>query len=446
MKGWILALGLTIVSGTAGAEPLTLADCLRQAREHSPELAGARGRWLSDSGQAQESRGLRLPQLSATASYQYTSRLAAIDLASRLPAPMRAALSGMAPLTFGDHDSALLGVQISQPIFTGLTLSANQQAAALREESSRLRLEEMGLAVEERASLLYYNLGRAGLLLQAANTSLRQRQAHERDVENFLAAGQITRDELLKAQLARLEAEERVQNTDAALRLAQLDLALAMGIDTAQAPRLQVAPAATLPPQPQLFAGQLPRRPESQARRAEVAAAAAGERAARGAYYPSLSGFAGYNYGRPGVDPFRNQWMGYGVAGARLQWDFFNFGQTAGRVAKQRGLQLLSAAEEARFQRDLIQQVEAARVEVENAFTRARLRRQALETAREQLRMVSDLFRQGQKSNTDYLDAEESANRAEIEGIDSETAYRMALARLRRALGRSAEDKSGEDS
>ncbi len=52
-------------------------------------------------------------------------------------------------------------------------------------------------------------------------------------------------------------------------------------------------------------------------------------------YYPKIGIFAGYKYGRPGVDIVNDDWIGWGVAGASLSWNLFRWGADKKAVEEQ---------------------------------------------------------------------------------------------------------------
>jgi outer membrane protein TolC len=52
-------------------------------------------------------------------------------------------------------------------------------------------------------------------------------------------------------------------------------------------------------------------------------------------YYPSIGLFAGYKYGKPGVDIVNNEWLGWGVFGASLSWNLFRWGADKKAVEEQ---------------------------------------------------------------------------------------------------------------
>ncbi|MFM7140531.1 MAG: TolC family protein, partial [Alphaproteobacteria bacterium] len=88
-------------------------------------------------------------------------------------------------------------------------------------------------------------------------------------------------------------------------------------------------------------------------------------------------------------------------------------------------------------------EVISAWLAIEDARARIRLGRTAVEHARENMRVEQDLYRQGDATATDMVDAELVRVRSEQDYWDAIYGYRTALARLAWATGAPAGGEHG---
>lgn len=432
MKRWIFWV-VPLMAATAQAETVTLESCLEMARATHPQIAMVRAQAGQAGAQREQVAAMNWPKLQLGAEYRWYSHVTEIDIASKLPPGAFPNPPGA--IKQGDHDTLNFSLTATQPIFTGFALSAGESAASLRANALERQADAAIAEVETQVATGYYEWRRATLLVQAMESAMAQVEAHEKDVENFLKQGQITMDERLKAKVARLEIQQRLSNARHTESLARLRLALAVGKSEGESKDWQVDVVGEVPAQPQLYEDIQPERAETGALHLGLDALSESRRAAASGYYPTVGAFASANYGQPGMDPFENEWMSFAVLGVQMNWTLWDWGTTGGKVDEQEAVGRETRAKLEGLERQITGEVAAARTGVQEAFDEVAIRREALEAATEQERIAVHLFKQGQKSNTDALDAEEGATRASIELIDAETRYFIAETRLRRALG-----------
>lgn len=120
--------------------------------------------------------------------------------------------------------------------------------------------------------------------------------------------------------------------------------------------------------------------------------------------YPRLLLVAGWQWGRPGLNPVRDEWMDYGMIGATLEWSLWQGGTR--RLERQS----LNAAQGAQYQR-----LAGTARQIETAFNQAQENYRALEQeiqlvnrnrelAQRQLTGVETRLQQGDIASIDLRD------------------------------------------
>jgi outer membrane protein TolC len=169
-----------------------------------------------------------------------------------------------------------------------------------------------------------------------------------------------------------------------------------------------------------------------------VAAADAAVASAVAALRPRVAASAGVELSRPNTryvpitDQFEDSWQ----VGVGVSWEVFDRGGRRAEVAAAR-----AEAEAARHDLESVER--AVRVQVEQAWHRLAaaeasvpVAQRAEESAAENLRVVSDRYREGLVPSSELLDAEVALRDAGLERTRAVAATRLAQVGLERAMGR----------
>jgi outer membrane protein TolC len=355
---------LTALAGAApalGQTPLTLADALRLAADHSEALEVARaGESRADAG-AQRAASEMFPQLSFSGGYTRTlasefsgafgssgpvcppltvdpnaplgDRIAEIERAAGC-----GALGGLGfnfeNLPFGQRNIYQLGLTFSQTLYAGGRIGAQREQARLGRELAAMTTTATGAQLAFDVTQAYFNAALADRLLDIAQYTYDQAAATYEQVRLAFSAGSQPEFELLRAQVARdnhrpTVIRRRADRDVAYLRLRQLlelapDAPLQLDVDLENPELPPPAPfaealeaAAELP-----VDGRIAVRQSA----AVVASREAAVTAARSARLPSVSVNSFYNrvgYPSEGAFPdggdFRTNWS----LGATVQVPIF---------------------------------------------------------------------------------------------------------------------------
>ncbi len=215
-------------------------------------------------------------------------------------------------------------MQVTQPLFQGGRLWAEQRRAAAGTEAARYQLEKQRLDIRHAVAEAFWKTAALQKALRLYEETHRALQEDlEKAVRHELGESRSARIELLSTRLQNRECEMALAEAEADLLEARLSLAEAMGTPGPPAFRVPSDLSAVSVAVDEEEALRLSRshRPEMQIHRKVLQSAVLGRRAGRGVYFPrlDLNGF----YGRSGAsfvetDPFsfRKDWN----AGVKATW------------------------------------------------------------------------------------------------------------------------------
>jgi len=122
------------------------------------------------------------------------------------------------------------------------------------------------------------------------------------------------------------------------------------------------------------------------AAQAAVALSRAQVKIARSAYFPTISAYGGYSYGKPNLDFFNNTWNDYFTIGTQLNWSF-----NVGRKEYNEVQRAKHSSRAVRRERDEV--AKRLKRETQLALENLRLAYQRYETAQQSHRISLDSYR-----------------------------------------------------
>ena len=406
----LLAAAGAFPSGVVHAQRiLTLDEARASAAQNAEEIAIARLGVREAERGIDAVRAQRLPRLDLSASYTHVSETASIDFS--IPGVLSRSIS------FGDGNVYETALTASVPLFTGFRLQSAQRLQESRRDIAVTQLQGSTVALHNRVTAAYHQAQLAMRTRSMYDGQLAY-LADQLDVLRKLEAqGQLLPYDtlLLSTRMSALRVERA--SADAAYRNALLQIADISGVTE------DFDVDAELPPLPafrndgaaQLSAAAIEHRADLAALRRLVSAGADRVSSEQAGMLPSLSAFASYRYGRPGVDQITNDWMPYYTAGIALQWNLFRWGGDRARVEQQ---EIAMQEEQLRYDR--------LRRQIENGM-RGLLN--DLGVLEQTMAMLDDQIRQEQ-AKRDLLQARLAQGLATAtELVDDETALTTALLR-----------------
>ena len=156
---------------------------------------------------------------------------------------------------------------------------------------------------------------------------------------------------------------------------------------------------------------------------------------------PQVWASAAYHYGRPGVDFFKDQWMGYYTVGLNARWQLWDWGQVQRQVEKARLEGRRLELQDQQLRLEIRQQVAEACAQLHSAAEQIRLQRQLVAQEQERERRGSQSYAQGQATSLDLSAAENALVAAELALEQSRLQWRQSELQLRFATGRLAPEE-----
>lgn len=438
-RTWLPTLALLLVGTPAlASEPLTLRDAMTLARSKAREVAAAGARKEAADARVKQAQGFRLPSVTLSEVYNRTDS-AAEAFALKLN---KGAFSFPEFVATDPNDPDWLGAAITRveatlPVFTGGELSARiaqaRNAADAAAKTAGWVTDRAALDAAEAYVMVAQAEEYARLLTRARETV----KAHVDLARAYVGQGMLVRSELLRAEVELARLDDLVSEAEGRVRLANAALAFRLA-DAADA-RYELAPL----PSPAPIEGDMAAwiasaagRQDLQSARSLLRAGELEETVKRAAFFPRIGVMARYDL--VGTRLFGND-SHAGTLMAVAQWNVFaGFSDRAATVA---------ARADARAGReDVARFDEGVRLEVRQAFEEARTARErhvtsvkALESARENERILGERFQSGIVKTLDVLDSATARREAETRELVARAETHLTALRLALKAGRRPE-------
>ena len=344
-----------------------------------------------------------LPAIDLSASYRHVTHVARLEFPSTIPIP-----GFPTNISLGLYDTYESGLTLKYVLFSGF--AQKNQVKLMRQQAglAGINLEEKQKEIAFKVIGVYRKVQNKQLELQVLNSALQRIDLQMKRIKALVKQGMALSLDTLSLKLAKLNYRKQIIAVEGELATAAQQLEHLSGqkvrvqsFQQLRAPELNVMPVLQrMAPYRQL---------EQQEAMQRTAV-----RLNQSRYLPSLAAFASYNYGKPGLDFIKGDWMAYGIWGLSLSWNLFSW--NADRLTEQA----------ARAQVKQIQwQKEAVKEQLQTRFDNAlqewqTLKEQekvvkiALQVARQKMKMIASRYKQGMASVTDFNEANLQLTEAEL--------------------------------
>jgi len=409
-------------SRTNDTVPLSLREAIRTALAHDFAYREAQAGVAAAWGRVREARAAGLPSLVVADTYQYVNPVA------RLTTPF-----GSLPFSTTSATNVPLAA-VQYTLFDGGGDAAQAGMALDALAAAEGRADEARGAVIFGVSAAYFQLAGAVQMRAVARTAVAVARAHVEEARELVAAGQLPRASLLRAQAALAEQELSEIQADDAVTSDRLNLAQMLGAP----PETRYLPTDTLSAPPPAFdlatlvRSALRSRGSYQAALAAVEEARHALAAARSGIFPRIVASIADGNTQPAVTSgFHNQ---FSVMLSAV-WALFDGGATAGRIASARAGIEQAELELARRREAIEIEVRDALLGVQEAQASVTAAEKYVSYADESLRLAQVRYRNGIATELEMHDAELADRSAHDALIQAWVAVQSAVARLRFAAG-----------
>ena len=426
----------------AAQHPLTLDQALALGEKNNRDLLAARARLRGAHADVERALAALLPTVTAQGKFTYNYPEVSFDLGQILGASGAMSASAMgaaaAPATASGAIALTPQTQLDGLIAANIPLLVPAAYPALAGARAGYRAQEKRLEVTaaqllQSVATAYFAAAGAEELVSARRHAIEVSQKTADIARVRLAAGVINRVEVTRAELALLQARQRLLESQDTRAAAYRTLGTMLQLDAAT---LRVAPepvsAPPPPAEPQLIADALQRRPEVASQQESLRAAHAQVRSTALRWAPTLSGFG--NIRLTNATGFAGR-ADYYSLGLQLDWLIFDgFARDAQRhtaEAQQRDAEL-----------GLSQLRDTIADEVYNGRRTVLTRQKGLFTAQSAVQMAKDTlelvrvqYESGTSTQLDLLTAQDQLIVAEVGLAQARFDQSLAVINLRRLTG-----------
>jgi len=403
---------------------LTLEECIGIALEAQPRIQATLFDYAAARYRVNQALAPLLPQMTGLVSAQ-RSQGTSLSTSSTTGATVPVFINRNL------NDTLVAQVQLSQLLFDfGKNLAATEAARKLAEvavENVELQRQLISLAVKEA----YTNTLFSQRLIRVQEQALERGELNLRSAKGFFDVGTRPKSDVARAEVDVANARVDLIRARNALRTAIVALNTAMAIDVDTQTQIVdnlVYQPVTLDRQ-QLRSSSLNQRPEYRQAKLQAAAAEATERQTFRNFFPDISGSGSYG----GTQAQLNEaW----TLGLTFSWSLFDGG---GRIARYQEAKANLEGAKARVKStelDIVQNVEQAEIAVEEAQERIQAAQTLVASAQENFRLAQGRFDAGVGTILELTDAQLALTQAQNTESQALADYRIALARLDRAVGR----------
>ncbi|HEU4369732.1 MAG TPA: TolC family protein [Methylomirabilota bacterium] len=335
------------------------------------------------------------------------------------------------PTITGFADNSRARVTLSQVLFDfGKTFASTEAARRLAEfaqEDVELQRQLITLTVKES----FININFARRLIRVQEQAVERADLNLRSARGFFEVGTRPKSDVARAEVDVANARVDLIRARNAERLARVALNTAMGIaaDTPTEVQDNLVYQAMTIDRGQLLGQALAQRPEYKQARLRVSEAEARARRAVRDFFPDINGVGSYGGAR---SDFSEVWE----LRLELSWSIFDGGN---RLARFRETKVLIDAAQARVKAtelDISREVEQAQLNVSEAQERIGAAQTAVASAQENFRLAQGRFDAGVGTILELTDAQLFLTQAQNTEAQALADYRIAVARLERAIGR----------
>jgi len=364
-----------------------------------------------------------LPQLSATLSGQYSSSTVLTTSSGGTTIAVQSSRSL--------EDTFLGQVSLSQLLFdfgkTVASVDAARKLAEIFRYDIELQRQLVTLAVKEA----YTNTLFAQRLIRVQRQALERADLNLKSVRGFFEVGTRPKSDVVRAEVD--VANARVDNirADNAERVARVALNTSMGVPANTKFELvdNLVYVKVTDPDRDLVLEALNQRPEYTQAKLRIEGAESILKRTFRDFFPDVVGTGSVGGVRSSLD---TSWS----AGVALNWSLFDGGNRLSRYREAKAALEASQSRLKATELDIAREVEQARSTVLETDERILAAQAAVASAQENFRLVQGRFDAGVGTILDLTDAQLALTQAQNAEAQALADFRIALARLERALGR----------
>ena len=340
---------------------------------------------------------------------------------------------------FGNDNTAIYGLNVTQPIFEGRVIAAIRGANVYGDLAASA-YDVTRLQVEEQASIAFYSALMADKMLEVMQNSLTVAQRNLSDARALYQQGKAAEFDVIRAEVAVANGETNLSNARKMQEIATAGLKRACGLSLDAEINIEgdlVQEPDALPTLEELEARLLARQPLLDQLSASTRLNKENILMAQAEYMPQVALTGSYQQ----MNPFNDgEYDGENfressslAVGVNIPI-FKGFGSKA-RVQKAKADHRKSQYTEVDMRENLLLELSNLHMSLQEAVERIEAGEKGVEMARKGVEMAERLYTEGMSSQVQVLDAQNARDQAELGLFQAYYEYYSAKASLVRALG-----------
>lgn len=407
----------------AAQRTMTLAECIDYATAHNVSVKRAANTVEQQRTQLSTARNSRLPDLSAGASQSFN---------------FGRGLNAENNYVNRNTQSTGLNMQTSVPLITGGRIPAETAAARLNLEAATADLERARQSLALQVTAAYLQAVYTAEVVKVNDAQVEFSRGQEERISKQVNAGKIAESDLVEVHSQLTQDEMARTQSKCEWKLAILELSQLLEMPSPDSLAVVVpeggAPA-ILPPLPDaIFAEAEGVKPEIQAEKLRLEAAAKNVSVARSAYYPTLSlgaglstnyyktsGFSAASFSKQMSDNFNKS------IGLSLNIPIFNRFATRNAVRQAKLQQSAQALQLDETRKTLYKEIQQAYYNALNAQARYRSSLAAQEAAESNFRVMTGKYENGRANATELEEAKTKRTKAITNTLQAKYEYILRM-------------------
>lgn len=333
----------------------------------------------------------------------------------------------------------MAGLKLEQPLYMGGKIIAANRMARLGKEMAELNIHHTENEITLKTDEVFWQYLRVRELMKSAQSYYALVEALEKQVSDAHKVGMVRRNDLLKVQVRKNEADLMISQTRNALELSSMALCQVVGLPLLTEIEVEEA---LLDAQKPVFLpdDDVTGRTEFQILGKEVELRKREMEIVRADYLPQVGAAVNYGYAN-GMKLNDHKLLDNASFSAMVSVNvpLFSWGEGRNKIRSKKAEQEMARLR----QEDLAEQMEleiaASRTNVEDAWLRTEMTRKSVEQATENLRESKDMYEVGFETLAEYLEAQTQWQKARTDLIEAYATLHISQTKYKKAIGKLTE-------
>ena len=432
----LLSIGIVDRSFAQSPLRLSLADAVTRGLENSHRIAEMRAREDGAKAAATTAELADKPTFNANAGYTRTNHVVTFGF----PRP-----DGTLVIVYPDiPDNFSSRLSFQWPVFTSGRTDALERAAQAEAQAAGADIQTTRADLRLEIVRAYWGAVTAKEAERVLEESTARAEKQLVDAQQRFDVGLIPPNEVssLEAQRSR----ERAQFIEASNLRESAAIELRRLIGVPQETILELTDSLDAPAPAAAGGGEvaglikqaLDVRPERKALSLRIGGAEARMEAALATRKPTIALAGGVDYANPNsrIFPRQDKWQETWDVGVNVNWNFYDFGRARSQAAEAAAAATAIRERLAEFDSVMSADIRQRLLDIESSQAVVRATNDAVRSAAEARRVITDRFNAGVATSTDVLVAQVALLEAELQRTRALANVRLSEARLERSLGR----------